>query len=66
MRDVRRTGGERGLRGEEEKIVDRASPDRRKQELSVSTPTNQRTTAAQDEGGWRKEAELEAERCMEK
>ena len=57
VRDVRRIGGGRGLRGGPGKRVDGVFPGR---------PQSFRTTAAQDEREWRRTAEQGAEHFMAK
>ena len=61
MRDVRRIGGGRGLCGGPEKRVDGVFPGRSQ---SFRHNADQWTTAAQDEGEWRRMAEQEAEHFM--
>ena len=63
MRDVRRIGGGRGLRGGPGKRVDGVFPGR-PQTFVINA--DQWTTAAQDEGEWRRTAEQGAERFMAK
>ena len=53
MSDVRRTGGERGLRWASGKRVDGVFPER-SQELSVSTPTSGRLQPRTRENGARR------------
>ena len=61
VRDVRRIDGGRGLRGGPGKRVDGLFPGR-----PQSLRHHQWTTAAQDEGKWRRTAEQEAEHFMVK
>ena len=64
VRDVRRTGGGHGLRGGAGERVVGVSPGRPRRAFAINA--NQWTTAAQDEGEWRKTAEQEVESFMAK
>ena len=66
MRDVRRSGGGRGLWGGGGRKKSGWGVSWVTLELSVSTPTSQWTTAAQDDGEWRRTAEQGAEHYMAK
>ena len=64
MRHVRQSGGGRGLRGGARRRVDGVTPGL--PQVFRYQRRDQWTTAAQDEGGWRKTAEQGAERFMAK
>ena len=64
MRDARRTGGGRGLRGGAGKKVDVGCFLDNLRAFGINA--DQWTIAAQDEGEWRRTAEQGAERCMAK
>ena len=66
MRDVRRNGGARGLCGGPGKRVDGAFPGRPPQGFRHQRRPVDATTAAQDEGEWRRTTEQGAEHFMEK